>query len=560
MRAARVELNPQDLEAHLERARAVLGEEGYEKLKAAVETLVYLTQLVENKDTTIQRLRQILFGPSTEKTSKVLKTEPDSAPATPEANPATPEGNHSAGPPEKNLQQKVEPGPKSPGHGRNGATRYSGATRIKVGHESLKWGDSCPECQKGKVYPQKTPALLVRLVGRAPIGGAVYELEKFRCNLCGEMFTAESPEGVGSEKYDETSASMIALLKYGSGLPFHRLERLQESVGIPLPASTQWEIVEETAAGIEPAYQELIRQAAQGEVLHNDDTTMKVLALMPGSSQNEDLAENSEAAASERSGVFTSGIVSTREGRQIALFFTGRKHAGENLTDVLRRRAAELGPPIQMCDALSRNLSKDFEAIVANCLAHARRQFVDVAKSFPQQCRYVLETLREVYKNDALAKEQGMSAEERLHFHQERSGPLMDQFEKWLQEQLSERKVEPNSGLGTAISYMKNHWRKLTLFLRVAGAPLDNNICERALKKAILHRKGSLFYKTENGARVGDLYMSLIHTCQLGASNPFDYLTELQKHTEELAQRPQDWMPWNYRETLARAGTHMGSG
>jgi transposase len=136
----------------------------------------------------------------------------------------------------------------------------------------------------------------------------------------------------------------------------------------------------------------------------------------------------------------------------------------------------------------------------------------------------------------------------------------MDEFEKWLTEQLSERKVEPNSGLGMAISYMKNHWSPLTLFLRVAGAPLDNNLCERALKKAILHRKGSLFYKTENGARVGDLYMSLIHTCQLGASNPFHYLTELQKHAEELTQRPQDWMPWNYRETLVRAGASVDSG
>jgi transposase len=560
MRAARVELNPQDLEAHLERARAALGEEGYEQLKAAVETLAYLTQLVENKNITIQRLRQIIFGPSTETTSKVLKSEEGSTPATSEANPATPGGNHGAEPPEKDLPKKVEHDPKGPGHGRNGASRYSGANKIPVRHESLKWGDACPECQKGKVYPQKTPALLVRLVGRAPIGGTVYELEKLRCNLCGEIFTAEAPEGVGSEKYDETSASMIALLKYGSGLPFHRLERLQESVGIPLPASTQWEIVEETAAVIEPVYQELIRQAAQGEVLHNDDTTMKVLALMRGNSQNEDLAKNSEAAAPERSGVFTSGIVSSRQGRQIALFFTGRKHAGENLTDVLRRRASGLGPPIQMCDALSRNLSQDFQAIVANCLAHARRQFVDVAQSFPQQCRYVLETLREVYNNDALAKEQGLSAEERLRFHQQRSGPLMNEFEKWLQEQLSERKAEPNSGLGTAIAYMKNHWTKLTLFLRVPGAPLDNNVCERALKKAILHRKGSLFYKTENGARVGDLFMSLIHSCQLCASNPFDYLTELQKHTEEVAQQPQDWMPWNYRETLARAGAPMDSG
>lgn len=554
MRAVHVELNPHDLEAHLERARVALGEQGYQQLKAAVQTLAYLTQLVENQDTTIQRLRQILFGPRTEKTSAVLKPEEGNTAATPETQAATSEANHPAEPPEKDLP-KAEP--KSPGHGRNGATRYSGATKIKVGHESLKSGDACPECQKGKVYAHKTPALLVRLVGQAPIGGTVYELEKFRCNLCGELFTAEAPEGVGSEKYDETSASMIALLKYGSGLPFHRLERLQDSLGLPLPASTQWEIVATTAAVIEPVYQELIGQAAQGEVLHNDDTTMKILALMPGS--HPDLVEDSEAAP-ERNGVFTSGIVSTRQGRQIALFFTGRQHAGENLTDVLRRRATQLGPPIQMCDALSRNQSKDFEAILANCMAHARRQFVEVAHSFPQPCRYVLETLRAVYKNDALAKEQGLSAQQRLHFHQQRSGPLMDQFEQWLQQQLSERKVEPNSGLGTAISYMKNHWSPLTLFLRVAGAPLDNNICERALKKAILHRKGSLFYKTENGARVGDLFMSLIHTCQLGARNPFDYLNELQKHTEELAQRPQDWMPWNYRETLARAGGSVDSG
>jgi transposase len=555
MRAAHVELNPHDLEAHLERARVALGEQGYQQLKAAVQTLAYLTQLVENQDTTIQRLRQILFGPRTEKTSQVLKTEEGNT--TPQTQAAPPEGNHPAEPPDKDLP-KAEP--KRPGHGRNGATRYSGATKIKVGHKSLKSGDACPECQKGKVYPHKTPALLVRLVGRAPIGGTVYELEKFRCNLCGELFTAEAPEGVGSEKYDQTSASMIALLKYGSGLPFHRLERLQDSLGIPLPASTQWEMVAETAAVIAPVYQELIGQAAQGEVLHNDDTTMKVLALMHGNSQNQDLAEDSEPAAAERTGVFTSGIVSTRQGRQIALFFTGRQHAGENLTDVLRRRATELGPPIQMCDALSRNQSKDFEAILANCMAHARRQFVEVAQSFPQPCRYVLKTLRAVYTNDALAKEQGLSAQQRLHFHQQRSGPLMDQLAQWLQEQLSERKVEPNSGLGTAISYMKNHWSQLTLFLRVAGAPLDNNICERALKKAILHRKGSLFYKTENGARVGDLFMSLIHTCQLGASHPFDYLTELQKHTGELAQRPQDWMPWNYRETLARAGGSVDSG
>jgi transposase len=305
---------------------------------------------------------------------------------------------------------------------------------------------------------------------------------------------------------------------------------------------------------------ELIRHAAQGEVLHNDDTSMPVLALRRDAC-HEDVHTEDDAA--ERTGVFTSGIVSTAQGQNIALFFTGRQHAGENLADVLKRRAAELAPPIQMCDALSRNLPKlpeKLEVIVGHCLAHARRRFVEVTPNFPEECRHVLEQLGEVYSNDARAREQGMMREERLRFHQLHSGPVMDQLQGWLTAQFAEKKVEPNSGLGMAIRYLLKHWERLTLFLRQPGAPLDNNICERALKKAILHRKNSLFYKTENGARVGDLFMSLIHTCELCGANPFDYLTQLQQHAAELARNPSRWMPWNYRETLPRAGISVDFG
>ncbi len=127
----------------------------------------------------------------------------------------------------------------------------------------------------------------------------------------------------------------------------------------------------------------------------------------------------------------------------------------------------------------------------------------------------------------------------------------MQSLHAWLGRQLDERLVEPNSSLGKAIGYMLRHWPELPLFLRQAGAPLDNNLCERALKKAILHRKNSLFFKTENGARVGDIYMSLIHTCELCGANPFDYLTELQQHAKDVALHPRAWLPWTYRETLA---------
>jgi transposase len=147
-----------------------------------------------------------------------------------------------------------------------------------------------------------------------------------------------------------------------------------------------------------------------------------------------------------------------------------------------------------------------------------------------------------------------MATDERLLHHQKNSGPLMAGLETWLRDQIEQRKVEPNSGLGEAIGYMRKHRLKLTLFLRIPGAVLDNNICERALKKAILHRKNALFYKTQNGANVGDIFMSLIYTAELNGESPFDYLVAIQRHHEAAAAAPADWMPWAYRETAARLG------
>jgi hypothetical protein len=487
-------------------------------------------------------LRALLVKPSTEKTSKVLEQaglDPGSA-TPPKPNP----------PPPPAASEKAQAG-----HGRNGAQAYRGARRIRIAHASLQPGDHCPECWKGKVYLRKEPALRIRLVGQAPLAATVYELESLRCNLCGEVFEAPAPEGVGENKYDESAAAMIGLLKYGSGVPFYRLAGLEGSLGIPLPPSTQWEIVVETAALIRPAFEELTRQAAQGEVFYNDDTSMKILALArasPGRAEEEE-----SSSARERTGLFTSGIVSTRQGQRVALFFTGRKHAGENFARVLAHRAQGLPPPIQMCDALSRNLPKlpqKLEISVGHCNAHARRHFVEVTPNFPEPCRFVLESLGEVYGYEAQAEQFGLSPDQRLRFHQQHSAPVMEKLYAWLTVQFTEKKVEPNSGLGTAIAYVLRHWDRLTLFLRQAGAPLDSNLVERALKKAILHRKNSLFYKTANGAEVGDLFMSLIHTCELCGTNPFDYLIELQRHAQELQAGPAEWMPWNYRETLARAG------
>jgi transposase len=439
------------------------------------------------------------------------------------------------------------PEPEKPtpaGHGRNGAAAFTGANRVAVAHATLRSGDPCPECREGRVYRQKEPATLIRIVGQPPLEATVFEMERLRCNGCGEVFTAREPQSAGPEKFDTTAVVMIALLKYGTGMPFNRMERLEGQMGIPLPATTQWELMEAAAKSLKPVMDELIRMAAQGSVMHNDDTGMRILQL-------------TRSADDGRSGTFTSGIVSICGGWKIALYFSGWKHAGENLADVLKHRAPGLAPPIQMCDALSRNTPKltVIEILSAYCLAHGRRQFTEVAESFPDQCRYVLESLGAIYGFDAEAKDRGLTPEERLTFHQTHSAPVMEDLRQWMEPQFAEHKTEPNSGLGKAISYLLRHWTKLTLFLRQQGAPLDNNMVERALKKAILHRKNALFYKTMNGARVGDLFMSLIHTCELNQVNPFDYLTEMLRHPAEIMVRPGDWMPWNYGTTLAGTAT-----
>ena len=535
------------LEDALRRAEKKLDEKDYAILRAVVDAYDTIAELVDDKNTTIARLAEAAFRFADREDEDGDRRRQGFGVAA--LGVCGGFGCRGGWRPENAAKTPPK------GHGRNGADAYAGAEKVAVPHESLQPGDPCPKCDKGTVYETGRPGVLVRLVGQAPIQAKIYELQKLRCNLCGVVFTARSPDGVGAEKYDATVGSMIGLLKYGTGMPFNREEKLQGSLGIPLPASTQWDIVEAKAERIEPAFDELIRQAADGDVIFNDDTTVKILEMMGKRAEEnvvaEDAAEDSaKDETSDRRGMFTSGIVSTREGHKIALFLSGHQHAGENLKDVLVRRATELPPPIQMCDALARNLPGKLQTILANCLAHGRRRFVEVADRFPEECRHVLEALSVIYHNDALAREQNLSPQQRLVFHQAESGPTMEELHVWLVRRIEDRLVEPNSALGVAISYLLRHWEKLTLFLRVAGAPLDNNVCERALKKAIRHRRNSLFYKTCHGAHVGDVFMSLIHTCELGGANPFDYLTELERHAGEVSLNPQDWMPWNYRQTL----------
>ena len=430
---------------------------------------------------------------------------------------------------------------KSKGHGRNPASAFRGAKQIPVSNPEVSPGQICPGCTRGKLSALK-PSPLVHIEGKGALQASVFQLERCRCTLCGQTYTARPPEGQSTDKYAPSAVSMVALLKYGAGMPFNRIEVMQARLEGPLPASTQWDLVADAAEELKPVFQELVHQAAQGEVLHHDDTSMRLLEV-PRTEEDT------------RTGVFTTGVISQAPGRAIALFFTGSKHAGENLSDLLAYRNRELSAPILMCDALSRNVPKrgnPDEFALGICLVHGRRNFVKASEAVPEECRHVIGVFGEIYYKDRQAKESGLNPKERLRFHQERSGPLLKELHKWMSERLAKSATEDNSRLGKAMKYLLRHWQPLTLFLKKAGAPLDNNICERGLKMVVLHRKNALFYRTLNGSETGDLFMSLIQTCILHKVNPFHYLTQLLTYSDKVQEARADWLPWNYEATLAK--------
>jgi transposase len=516
-----IQLSAAKLEPLLAEVRVALPLETYQLIDSLLRTLVWIMGVLEKKQTTIARLRHLIFGEKSEKTRKLF---PDGAP-----------GDGGAG----------EPKAKRKGHGRNGASDFLGARRVKVPHPRLHIGDLCPKCLRGKLYLFNKPARIVRIIGQPIFQATLFELERLRCALCGALFTAPPPPEAGQDKHDPSVGPMLALAHYGIGLPMYRIEKWQRHFKVPLPASTQWSLIEAAAPTPQLVYEALINAAANDPLLHTDDTTMRVQSLRK---------EITEAEPS-RTGIFTTGILSKIGERQVALFFTGQKHAGENLDQLLQRRAAGLAAPLHMCDGLSRNHSKAFQTILCNCWAHARRGVVDLVEDFPQECRKIIESLAEVYRVDASAKEQRLSDQKRLLLHQEQSQPVLDNLHQWMRAQFEQKLVEPNSNLGQAINCMLKRWTPLTRFLSVPGAPLDNNAIERGLKMAILYRRNSLFYKTARGAQIGDIFMSLIHTCELNRVNPFEYLMALQRHADSVAKAVTQWLPWTYLQTLQALDT-----
>jgi transposase len=540
-----VKLSREEGQASIERLQAnTLTGEDRGLLVKRIQLYFWFTFALRETKISLGRLKRALFGEGQRPLPPPTGGEAvagAAASATAAAGNATPAAGSAA-----SVENPPAPPARRPGHGRRGADAYPGAERVVCRHETLAAGQRCPACGRGTWYPLPA-AVEMRIDGNALLSAVRYELAKLRCSACGEVFTAPAP--AGAEKYSARAKAVIALGRYCLGLPFYRLEQYQALVGVPVADATQWELAEPVADCAYPVFAQLEPLAARGEVIFQDDTHVRILAL---------LAENRRADATgeplDRRGMYTTGLVARVGGRVICLYYSGRAHAGDNLSALLARRAADRDPPIVMSDALAANQRDDDDTLIrCHGLAHGRRQFTDLEDVFPAESDPVITVLNHVFEHEAATRAHALSAAERLAYHQAHSGPLLAALHDWLERQFQDRTVEPNSSLGQAFAYLLKRWETPTQFLRIPGAPLDNNTVERALKPFIRQRRNSLFYATAHGASVAGLLTSLIATCRQAGVNALDYRVALQTHRHAVFRQPAAWLPWNDRENLAPA-------
>lgn len=542
-----IELSSQEIESLHERIKNfTVTKEDMVIFGKALDFFIWMQIKLQKSQLTINRLKKIIFG-ATEKSKRprpAANDKPaDQEPPPPadlnasfsEKNPSNDTENEQTQP-ENSLPEKPK------GHGRMSADEYQPDEIIRVSHTSLKPGDACPTECGGKLYQiHEKPGGIIRIKGQPCAHVVRYEFEKLRCALCGALFTPDLPEDFPIEKYDAYFKAELVVQKYFMAAPFYRQEQYQRLFRFPLPDSTQWDLVESVADCAHPVFKVLETLAANGTRMSHDDTTVRILDV---------IRANKNDIEKKRKGTFTTCVFSEAEGRKICLYYSGSHHGGENVSALLDKRDKDLPPIIRMCDALSANVPATLKTILCHCLTHGRRKFKEIEDFFPTECTYVIEQLAPVYKNDAIAKEQNMTEDQRLVYHQTQSAPIMDRLKIWMQEQFDQRTVEPNSALGGAIRYMQNHWAELTRFLSVSGAPIDNNLVERALKLIIRTRKNAMFHKSLHGALVASLLTTLIATCQLAGKNPVRYLMALQDYKSDIFKNPEAWLPWNYESML----------
>ena len=529
-----------------------MNEEDYATFDQLLQFFIWAQRGIQNSKITIRKLRDLLFGSKSEKRKRKKQDKPlenkeqstteqpgelvDESSKEPDV---TETQNNLA---DQSIPLNDDPKKKRKGHGRLAASAFIADEVIIVADEKLKPGDPCPTTCGGRVYlTPVTPGGIIRVKGQACAHVVSYEFHILRCALCGETFRPVAPPDFTEEKYDAYFKANLVLQKYFVATPFYRQTAYQAILNFPLPEGTQCDLVKHVFECAKPVFPVLEQLAANFKNLNHDDTRLKILDV---------IRENRLNPGKERTGMYTTCIVAQDDTKSITLYYCGIKHGGEHMAHLLAKRDNRLAPPIQMCDALAANVSGSFQCILCNCLSHARRKFTEIETFFPAKCGYILDQLGIVYANDDHTKTERMTPEQRLQYHQTHSAPAMQALKSWLDKQASERTIEPNSALGRAVKYLKKHWDKLTRFLSVAGAPLDNNITERALKLAIRIRKNAMFHKTIQGAEMAALFLTIIATCQSARINPLHYLIALQNYSDIVQKNPEQWLPWNYEKSV----------
>ncbi len=543
-----VRLSREEGEALIERIeRNALSAEDRRLLVKILTFYFWLLFALREAKLSLKRLKALVFGKKPKKPNPPASggtAGGGSADARETAPHASPEEASSAASP----TPEKEPPP--PGHGRHGADVYRAAQTVECRHEDLTVGERCPACGRGRVY-RVLPGVEMRLDGNALLSAVRYELEKLRCSACGQVFTASVPAVAGTEKYTTRARAILALARYYLGLAWYRLEGFQALVGVPVADATQWDQTELVGDCSHPIFKCLEQVAAQGEVIFQDDTPHRILSLIEENQQARARAQaQGKATPKERTGMQTTALLVHVGPRRICLYYTGRRHAGENLEALLRKREPDRGKPVVMSDALPSNNAVEDALLRCHCLAHGRRKFSELDEAFPTESAVVVNALKDVFDHDEDARAKQLTAQERLAYHQRKSGPIMRKLKRWLEQQTAQRLVEPNSSLGKAIAYMVDHWETLTRFLHQPGAPIENNVAERALKLAIRQRKNSLFYATEHSAYIASILTSVIATCVQAGVNAVDYLVAVQEHRQEVFANPRAWLPWNYEAAL----------
>jgi len=429
------------------------------------------------------------------------------------------------------------------GHGRNSADAYQGAAIVEVDHPELSPGDTCPaqDCD-GRLYEMSEPGTLVRVTGAPLASASRYNLQKLRCAICEIIYTAPLPEGVSDKKYDANFIAMLMINKYFMSVPLYRQDRLQNHLGIPLPASTQWDLMVASEPMLKALYRAIAQDAANGLALCYDDTSVKIMSEIKAAK----LAQKGEKSQHT---CFTTGIVSLHEDHRTYLYITDNRTAGKCIIEIMALRDTDLEPPIMMCDALPANIPQGISEdlyILCFCLVHARRQFYELPNGYDDLADKVIGLIGTIYDHEAHTK--GYSSEKRLAYHQEKSTPVMKELKAYLEEQKSE--FEPNSVAGKAIDYILNRWTQLSQFLRQIHAPLDTNIVERALKLVIQVRKSSMFYKTLSSAAFASYVQSTLYSAAQNDINPCEYMCTLIEHEQAVIENPTSWLPWHYKQTL----------